>query len=197
MWLQGIEYYLSGIDCNAADLAVLHSLYETTDGTNWNEADGWLGDGVVGDWYGVTADSLGLVTGIDLSGNGLDGHLPSNLGALARMTELRIGGNSLSGRLPLSLAQTPLREFRYSDTDLCAPGEPAFQAWLNAIPSHQGTGVQCTPLSDRNILAVFYEATGGPDWINSGNWLTDTPLTHWHGVRVDGQGRVLSLVLSG
>ena len=197
MWLQGIDYYLSGSDCNAADLAVLHSLYEATGGANWNEADGWLDGSLLGEWYGVTADSLGLVAGIDLTGNGLAGHLPANLGALARMTELRIGDNSLSGRLPLSLAQTPLREFRYADTHLCAPGEPAFQAWLNAIPSHQGTGVQCTPLSDRNILAVLYEATGGPDWINSGNWLTGAPLEQWHGVHVDGQGRVVSLVLPG
>ena len=44
---------------------------------------------------------------------------------------------------------------------------------------------------DRTALEAFYRATGGPDWINGENWLTDAPLGAWHGVETDGDGRVV------
>lgn len=50
-------------------------------------------------------------------------------------------------------------------------------------------------LSDREILEIFYEVTGGPEWTRSDNWLTDAPLRGWYGVEVDGAGRVSSLAL--
>lgn len=48
---------------------------------------------------------------------------------------------------------------------------------------------------DRVPLAAFYEATDGPNWINSENWLTDAPLDEWYGIEVDGDGRVSGLRL--
>ncbi|MDE0246445.1 MAG: Ig-like domain-containing protein, partial [Gammaproteobacteria bacterium] len=50
--------------------------------------------------------------------------------------------------------------------------------------------------SDREILEAFYHATGGPNWGNSDNWLTDAPLADWHGVRTDTSDRVVGLRLS-
>ena len=46
------------------------------------------------------------------------------------------------------------------------------------------------------MLTALYEATDGPNWTNSQNWLTDAPLDDWHGVDVDGEGRVDYLDLS-
>ncbi len=194
-WLKGIEQH-DGPYCNQSDVAVIESLYQATGGANWTNSDGWLGESVVSDWYGVRADSLGRVTGLDLSDNGLEGRLPRNLGQLAQLIELRIDGNALSGRLPLELARLPLQEFHYADTELCAPVEASFQAWLNAIPSHDGTNMDCAPLTDRDILVSLYDATGGPDWTNNENWLTDTSLGDWSGVEVDGRGRVIGLRFS-
>ena len=197
-WLQGIEDHDAerGSYCNAGDVAALKSLYEATGGSDWTESSGWLGDGVLAEWYGVSADSLGRVTGLDLTRNGLAGELPVNLGHWARMTTLRIDGNALTGRLPLSLAQVPLQDFFYADTQLCAPAEETFERWLNTIPSHEGTGVQCAPLSDRDLLEALYKATGGPGWTNNADWLTEASLGRWYGVDVDGQGRVTSIDLS-
>ena len=48
---------------------------------------------------------------------------------------------------------------------------------------------------DRDVLVALYHATDGPNWINSTNWLSDTPLDDWHGVRVS-NGRVTALYLS-
>ena len=49
--------------------------------------------------------------------------------------------------------------------------------------------------SDRQVLEVFYQATGGPDWRHSDNWLSGAPLSEWHGVVVNAQGRVKTLAL--
>ena len=103
------------------------------------------------------------------------------------MTTLRVGGNALSGRLPVSLAHLSLVEFHYADTGLCAPADASFQIWLNGISSHEGTSMECALLSDREILEILYEATGGPNWTNNDKWLTDAPLGDWYGVRVDNQ----------
>ena len=177
------------------DAEVLRALYEAAGGGGWTNADGWLGDGPLGQWYGVDVDASGRVSTVDLEGNGLSGRLPGRLGDLAGLTTLRIGDNALSGRLPSSLARTPLQELRYANTDLCVPAEVWFREWLAAIPQHEGTEVQCPALSDRDILIVLHEATGGPSWTNGGNWLTDAPLEEWFGVRADADGRVVSLDL--
>ena len=57
--------------------------------------------------------------------------------------------------------------------------------------------VEVTENPERAALAALYEATGGPNWTNNENWLTDAPLGAWHGVTVGADGRVESLDLSG
>ena len=194
-WIKETAIF-QGSFCNAADVAALTSLYQAVGGSAWTDSDQWLGTAALGEWHGVSADSLGRVAVLDLTRNGLAGQLPSNLGDLTQMTELRIGGNALSGRLPMSLARLALREFRYAETGLCTPVEERFRAWLAAIPSHEGTGVQCTSPTEREILMALYHATGGPNWVHNEAWLTDAPLSEWHGVQVDGQRRVVALSLS-
>jgi len=197
-WLRGIEHRHEELEvfCNATDSAALESLFEATDGSRWTTSDGWLSDRAVEEWYGITADSLGRITALDLTRNSLAGALPASVGNLAEMTELRVGGNTnLSGRFPLSLAHLPLRALHYSGTSLCAPDDASFQAWLAAIPSHEGTGTECTPLSDREILEILYHATGGSEWTDNTNWLTDAPLDDWSRVTAWPDGRVVGLFL--
>ena len=182
--------------CNAIDVAVLTSLFEAAGGSGWGSSGGWLDDFALDDWYGVSADSLGRVTELDLTRNGLAGRMPSTLGELARLMELRIGGNGdLAGRLPLSLKFLPLHALHYSGTGVCAPVDEPFQAWLAGIGSHEGTGAECAPLSDREALEALYEATGGPAWVHGETWLMDAPVGDWYGVEVDEQGRAVQLYL--
>ena len=197
-WLAGIESQDDdrAPPCHANDVAVLRSLFEVAGGDGWTNSQGWLGEGIPDDWYGVGVDSVGRVEVLDLTANGLAGQLPASLGALSHLSTLKIGGNALTGRLPLSLISLSLSEFRYADTELCAPLEDTFQAWLNTIQAHEGTNALCAaPASDREVLEVLYTTTGGPDWANNRNWLTDAPLGHWHGVRADREGRVTFLGL--
>ncbi len=48
---------------------------------------------------------------------------------------------------------------------------------------------------DRDALVALYDATGGSGWSNNDNWNTAAPIDQWHGVTVDGEGRVTSLKL--
>ncbi len=194
-WLAGLDIYV-GPSCNEADREVLAALYKATGGQDWGRSSGWLEDGLLEEWHGVDTDSLGRVAALDLSGNGLAGRVPALLAQLASTTSLRLGGNTgLTGPLPLSLSALPLEELQYEDTGLCVPPDDSFGEWLAAIPSHEGTGEECTPLSDREILEVLYSASGGADWENDENWLSDRPLGEWKGVTADDEGRVVELLL--
>ncbi len=46
-------------------------------------------------------------------------------------------------------------------------------------------------------LHALYNATDGANWINSGNWLSDAPLSDWHGIKTDDDGRVTEIYLIG
>ena len=198
-WLSSIANHQgTGLDC-ADDRNILEALYHATDGANWTDNANWLTDAPLGDWHGVTTDSEGRVTWLHLQENQLLGEIPAELGALAGLEELLLYGNSgLAGALPLALSSlSALQQFRYDGTGLCVPADALFRAWLNAIANHRSTGVDCAPLSDRDILEALYHATGGQGWTNNGNWLTDAPLHDWHGVLTDSEGRVVRLILQG
>ena len=51
-------------------------------------------------------------------------------------------------------------------------------------------------VADREVLEALYHATGGPNWSNRTNWLSDAPLSKWYGVETDGSGRVTRLSLA-
>ena len=176
-------------------MVVLEHLYETSGGPDWTNSAGWLETPALEEWYGVTVNSLGRVVVLDLAGNGLTGELKADLGRLGDLTGLRIGDNALTGLLPLSLADLPpLDELHYAGTGLCAPSE--LRSWLDGIPSHEGSDMECGPLSDREVLVSLYVTMDGRNWEEADNWLTDAPLGDWHGVETDGFGRVVELDLS-
>src|SRR3954462_8123525 len=49
--------------------------------------------------------------------------------------------------------------------------------------------------SERKALTEFYEALGGPDWIERDFWGSDRPVGEWHGVTTDSEGRVVQLTI--
>ena len=181
--------------CDEIDAQALEAFYEAARGDQWVRSDGWLDDENLGRWHGVGTDSIGRVATLDLSGNGLSGSVPDALGFLANLTELRIGDNALIGRLPLSLAGLPLKDFGYSGTSICVPDDAGFRGWLNGIPRHSGTELQCPPLTDRDILESLYWSTDGANWRRRTGWTTDAALDRWDGVATDAAGRVVELRL--
>ena len=189
----------AGPFCHEADAAVLRSVYHSTRGSAWTSSGGWLQPGPLADWHGVETDSVsGRVSGLDLSRNGLSGELLGNLASLDLLRELRLDGNGqLGGRLWLRMTNLPLRILSYDGTNLCTPANPAFRMWLRSIPSHSGTGTECPPLMDRDVLEILFESTGGRSWDDHDNWLTNAPLGEWAGVQTDASGRIKRLNLGG
>ncbi len=194
-WLSAMKGGGQGPFCNQSDLQVLESLFLASGGVEWTNSNGWREGAAASRRHGVGTDALGRVTALDLTGNGLTGRLPENLGELTLLAELRVAENALTGRLPPSLSALGLRWFEYAETELCIPPDAYFKGWLGDIEWHQGTGVDCAPPSDRDVLVTLYDATGGPDWTERDNWLTDAELGEWYGVETDSSGRVTALRL--
>jgi len=48
---------------------------------------------------------------------------------------------------------------------------------------------------ERQALMTFYEALGGPDWIQRDFWGSDRPVGEWHGIETDAEGRVVRLTI--
>ncbi|WP_345055661.1 DUF6443 domain-containing protein, partial [Hymenobacter glaciei] len=96
-----------GLVADTTELRVLRELYAATGGPQWTNHTNWLSGTTLADaaaWHGVGV-SGGDVTGLFLQGNGLQGTLPSSLGALHGLQILYLHGNALTGPLPESLGQ--------------------------------------------------------------------------------------------
>ena len=57
------------------------------------------------------------------------------------------------------------------------------------------TPVPTPGATDRDVLVALYHATGGDNWTNNENWLSDAPVGTWYGVTTDESDRVIELIL--
>ena len=207
------------------DRAVLRALYEGTNGLNWERRSKfissfsgsytWFGtqayvenDPIFNFWRlpGVTVNSDGRVAGLDLSNNNLEGEITNGLSELGGLQTLDLSGNaSLRGTLPQSLMDSSeLETLNIQCTGISTPADMDFQTWLGTI---NFTGSRCpsfrspappAPPEDIEELEVFYLETGGENWTDNTNWLSENqPLSQWRGVTANDEGRVTALDLSG
>ena len=99
---------------NDPDRLALTRFYHATGGPDWLRNDNWLGEGPLSDWYGVRTDS-GRVFALDLSGNGLTGGIPHEIGSLQRLLWLSLADNELTG--PVSSTIRRLRKLEILDLE--------------------------------------------------------------------------------
>ena len=110
----------------------LVALYNATDGENWEQGRGWMSDAPLGTWYGVTTNSSGRVTKLDLGENQLNGPIPSELVNLSSLEVLDLSENRLSGNVPAELARLDaLVDLYLSDNQLSGAIPDEFGSFSN------------------------------------------------------------------
>ena len=103
----------------ASDRAPLVAFYNATGGANWGRNRNWLSNAPMGEWHGVTTDSDGRVTHLDLYLNQLTGEIPAELGDLTKLTELQLRSNQLTGCIPEGLRNIRVNDFGQLGLPFC------------------------------------------------------------------------------
>ena len=130
----------------ATDRAALEALYDATDGPNWTDSTNWKTDAPLGEWFGVTTDTDGRVTAVELSENGLAGPIPAELGSLENVYYLQLYGNELTGAIPVELGNL-------ANLDALGLAENEL---TGAIPAELGrlTNLRSLALGDNDLTAI-------------------------------------------
>ena len=151
---------------------------------------------------------------LELQGNALTGNIAPELGNLADLYYLDLRDNLFTGPIPDELAELPLLQALYLGGNsltgciperlLPAADSPHIVRWHADEEPLPYCGAAPTPLPTPNpnlppetlALIALYDATNGPNWKTNTNWRTDAPISTWHGVQTDAQGRVTHLDLN-
>lgn len=88
--------------------AYLGKLFDATGGPDsaWADFENWGTSKPLDEWYGVETDAEGNVTGLRLTGNGLNGVLPPEIGKLTHLEQLILNDNAgLGGDIPPEIGE--------------------------------------------------------------------------------------------
>ena len=184
-------------DLDLNTLRALFALYNSTNGSDWNDRTNWNSDAPLDEWYGISIGGDGRITELNLSGNNLAGTLPADLANLSELKRIDFSENAgLTGPLPENWPELALEYMWLEGTQVCAPPDTEFQDWLDAIPEY--SVMDCTDTRPEwYVLGQLYNGTDGEEWTNNDNWLSDAPLDQWNGVTTDEDGAVTALDLAG
>ena len=140
--------FANGVNMRVVDRAALRFFYYANGGSGWTKRTNWLWKyQPLGQWYGVTTNGEGRVTGINLAGNGLKNGISNSIEALSALTTLQLPYNEdLGGTLPERLADiSGLSHVDIRCTRVGTPLTHDFIAWVSRLGSGFKSG--CGPTS--------------------------------------------------
>ncbi len=120
-------------DTVACDREALEALYDSTDGANWTTNTNWTTAMPLDEWYGITTDSSGRVTRLEVNNNNLVGVIPTELSHLSQLEHLQLGFNSLTGSIPDLSNMTNLSHLYIYFNQLSG----TIPSWLGNLPNLQ------------------------------------------------------------
>jgi Leucine-rich repeat (LRR) protein len=141
------------------DSLALVALYNSTNGDNWRNNDGWL-EAPVADWRDVTV-SGDRVMRVSLRFNQLTGEIPPKISELSNLQRLDLGSNQLTGEVPPELSElSNLEELDLSFNQLTGGIPPGLSELSNleflTLSSNQLTGEVPSKLSELSNLEDLY-----------------------------------------
>ena len=101
--------------------------------------ENWLSRVPIGEWEGVSVDSNGRVTALNLAGKGLSGEISPEVGRLESLQVLDLSDNALTGELPPELGSLEslrvlyLAETRLTGGGKCVPNVAALSLPISAL----------------------------------------------------------------
>lgn len=84
-----------------AERSALISIYNSTNGENWNRP--WDLEKDPRTWFGISVKN-GAVVELNLAGNSLKGSFPSNISSFTRLTKIDLSNNQLSGEVAAGIS---------------------------------------------------------------------------------------------
>lgn len=153
---------------------MLQAIHEATGGSSWENSDNWLnGDVSVCEWYGVTCEETNgqpFVTEVALSGNGLEGLVPSIVFYLPHLKVLNLSRNKVWVQFD-DIEYTSLRKLILHETNVASLEGISHAASLNTLDLKQ------TPLNGQKIPEEFFTLGNLTIADLSGSGLTGTLST--------------------
>ena len=126
---------------------------------------------------GPIPDALAGLTSVKelyLYDNHLTGPVPAWVGELGGLETLVLAFNPLTGTLPRSLiGLSRLADLDIGETDVCAPGDDEFRAWLAAVDDFSGATCNGPPEAVGTIPAQALTVSGPAVGVSMKSWFSD------------------------
>ncbi|MDE5120130.1 MAG: putative Ig domain-containing protein, partial [Trichodesmium sp. St19_bin1] len=162
---------------NTNDYAALKALYESTNGDNWLNNEGWSewdfsnstspNAFIVNNWHGVTVKG-NRIKDLSLYENQLTGEIPEELGNLSNLDLLNLEQNQLTGNIPEELSNlSNLRILWLSENQLTGeiPEQLGNLSNLQVLDLYDNQLIGKIPDSINNLSA--YKRLGDPPYLKT------------------------------
>ena len=161
------DLYIRGLPGIVRDSLALVALYNSTNGSAWNNNSNWL-NGPINTWYGITVvDWPGedRVWAINLPDNNLNGSIPADIGYMDILGEICLYDNAnLTGTLPPEIGKlTNVWNLRIYNTGISGSIPPEIGHMSNLsyinLSDNQLTGTIPAEIGNLSNLGVLYMST--------------------------------------